>query len=306
MKRKASKALEDPRPTKKRRVDPRGRQWFLTWNNHTDESIKILLRIAGLNKYCIQEEQGVIGTPHLQGVMVFAEAKLRSTLENHVSGKVHWEKARNLHACKNYCSKVETSCGQRWTKGFHIPEKIRDPLSGKQLYTYQKEVLELVKQPPDDRSIHWYWSKSGNVGKSALCKHLCLKHDAIVVGGSFKDAYYAIMQRVKESRPIKLVVFSLCRSQGNKVSYIAMEGIKDGMFFSAKYESGMCCYNPPHVIVFANESPDMENLSTDRWNIKCLDKEMDLVDIASGRPWDMADDSVQRRLMQLSKNSGYK
>ncbi len=305
MKRKAEEALLDPRPRKKRRIDLRGRQWFLTWNNHDSDSIKVLLRIGGISKYVIQEEVGSSGTKHLQGLMVFENAKLMSTLVNHVGGLVHWEKVRNLLACKNYCSKVDSSCGQLWTKGFGIPQRVKDPLMGKELYAYQKEVLELVKQNPDDRSIYWYWSKCGNVGKSALCKHLCLKHDAIVVGGSFKDAYYAIIQRVKAKKAPSLVCFSLCRSQGNKVSYIGIEGIKDGMFFSAKYESGMCVYNPPHVLVFANEPPVMEQLSVDRWNIKCLDKEDDLQGIASGLPYDFSSEACQDRLMDQALSSGY-
>ena len=59
------------------------------------------------------------------------------------------------------------------------------------------------------------------------------------------------------------------------MSYIAIEGIKDGCFFSAKYEAGMCVYNPPHVMVFANKAPELTMLSSDRWVVKCLDKPKD-------------------------------
>ncbi len=268
---KRNRGPEDERGTKRRKVDLRSRNWFLTWNNYDDDSIGVLLGLAGLSRYCVQEEVGEDGTPHLQGVMVFKTNVLGSTLNNACGKRCWWSKCRNLQAAKAYCSKVETRVGKRWAKGFTFPMKVLDPLEGKSLYGWQEEILEMVRGPADDRKVYWYWSATGNVGKSVLCKHMVLKEDAICVGGAFRDAYYAIMQRVAKGRSVAIVLFSLSRSQGNKVSYIAIEGIKDGMFFSPKYESGMCVYNPPHVLVFANCAPDMSMLSADRWSVKCLD-----------------------------------
>ncbi len=258
---------------KRRKVDLRGYNWFLTWNNYDSASLGVLLGLAGLKRYCIQEEVGKDGTPHLQGVMVFKTNVLMSTLNNACNKKCWWSRCRNLQAAKNYCSKVPTASGERWVKGFNIFVKVKDPLEGKELYDWQEDILNMVRGKADDRKVQWYWSAVGNVGKSVLCKHMVLKENAIVVGGSFRDAYYAIMQRVQKKRSVNLVVFALSRSQGNKVSYIAIEGIKDGMFFSPKYESGMCVYNHPHVLVFANEPPDLSMLSKDRWVVKCLDKD---------------------------------
>ncbi len=263
-------------PKKRRRIDPRGCNWFMTWNNYPGDWKEQLGALAGLSKYCCQPEVGEeTGTPHIQGVLVFKTQRLRSTLYNHLEG-VRLRKARNLFACVNYCRKVETRAGAVWTKGFHIPKKVRDPLAGVELYTWQKDILELVEQDPDDRSIYWYWSDEGGIGKSSLCKHLVLKQNAIVVGGTHRDAYYAIMQRVQAGVAVDLVIFDICRAKCKDgkpmISYSAIEGIKNGMFFSAKYESGMCVYNCPHVMVFANCVPDKAMLSEDRWKIKCLDE----------------------------------
>ncbi len=258
-------------PKKRRKVDMRVRNWFITWNNYDVGSIHVLLAMKGLTRYMIQEEVGEKGTPHLQGVLVFKHAKLWSTLNNHTKGECVWKVCRDLDAAKVYCSKERTRSGQQWKKGFHVKVDVVDPLEGKELYPWQQEILDMVRGEADDRKVYWYWSSEGNVGKSVLCKHMVLKENAIVVGGAFRDAYYAIMQRVLGNKDVHIVVFALSRSQGNKVSYIAIEGIKDGMFFSPKYESGMCVYNCPHVMVFANEPPDLSMLSKDRWVVNCLD-----------------------------------
>ncbi len=230
----------------------------------------MLLSIGGLCRYVIQEEIGESGTPHLQGVMSFVNAKKWSTLRGHAM--IYWAKCNNVMAAKNYCSKIESASGQIWAKGFSVKSrKCRDPLEGKTLYIWQKDILDMVAGIPDDRSIYWYWSDKGSIGKTVLAKHMCLKYDAVVVGGKYKDAFYCIAERLNNDRDIDIVLFNLPRSVGNHVSYSAMEGIKDGMFFSPKYESKQVLYDPPHVLIFANVPPDMCMLSADRWKVKCLD-----------------------------------
>ncbi len=56
------------------------------------------------------------------------------------------------------------------------------------------------------------------------------------------------------------------------VSYQALEEIKDGIFFSGKYEGGMKIFNSPHVICFANFSPAEHKLSGDRWVVEEVSK----------------------------------
>lgn len=66
---------------------------------------------------------------------------------------------------------------------------------------------------------------------------------------------------------LKMVIFDLERRQENFVSYSAMEQVKNGCFFSSKYESEIVVFNYVHVVVFANFAPDLQALSADRWNI---------------------------------------
>ncbi len=253
------------------------RNWFLTWNNYPEDWQEVLSKIGGLSKWCCQPEVGESGTPHIQGVLVFKSAKMFSSLVRVAAGKISWRKARNLAACKNYCSKVDTRAGAMWTKGFRFPLKIKDPLADKVLYDWQQEIVELVKTAPDDRKIYWYWSDRGNIGKSALVKHLCLKDpdSTVLCGGNFKDAEFAISQKVTKGEDVSLVLFDIPRSRMKDgqvlVSYQGMEEIKNGCFFSPKYESKMVILNVPHVIVFSNNPPDEFKLSQDRWVIKNLD-----------------------------------
>ena len=254
------------------RVDMRKRHWFLTWNNPPEESKDILLALGAV-RYAFQHETGDSGTPHWQGVFSFVEATRWSVLCSKCQGAV-WAVCRNQFAAKNYCTKLDTRTGEVFTKGYEVQVRlrVRDPLEGKELYDWQDGIVKLLEGEPDDRSIHWYWSAKGNVGKSALCKHLCLKMGAFVLGGRFGDALYAIAKMVQAKKPPKILIFDVPRIRGNGLSYAALEKVKDGCFFSAKYESVQVLFNSPHVIVFANEPPQLENMSGDRWKVVCLDE----------------------------------
>ena len=68
-----------------------------------------------------------------------------------------------------------------------------------------------------------------------------------------------------EKNELKMLIIDHPRS-GGRFNYGAVESISNGYFFSGKYESGMCVFNPPHIVVFSNMPPDKNNeeISKDR------------------------------------------
>lgn len=262
-----------------------------TWNNYTAESIDTILRIRRLQDYAVQEEEE--SCKHLQGVIRLSSKRTIWWLRQFTLDYVHWEVCIDFKNSVRYCTREDKRRGRIWTsqgvkdllvkkktKRVKKPKKkpkkkVTDPMEGKVMYQYQKEILSIIKEDPSERKVLWYYSTKGNCGKSAICKHLVLKHGAQVVGGKFADAYFAISKAVEEGNDPPIIIFDLPRSMGNKVSYIALEKIKDGMFFSSKYEASMCVFNTPHLFVFANCEPDRYKLTGDRWIIVDIDDEID-------------------------------
>ncbi len=285
---------------KKQQLNKKAMCFFFTENNPTGESVVRILNLPHIDKWAFQEEKGgVKGVPHLQGCVTFSHRRTINKLRKATEGRVHWEIARNIEACAEYCTKLDTRNGRIWIHGFDTKgvrderkKKIKkpkqkpklvvvDPMDGLTPYHYQRRIIDLIKTTckPGSRKIYWFWSQKGNIGKSALTKHLCIKYGTLIIGGTWKDAFYAITQKVIAGVDPKAIVFDLPRNQGNKISYTAIEGIKNGLFFSPKYESGMCVFNTPHIVIFANEAPNMWKLSEDRWIVKQLDDEKDLAHI---------------------------
>jgi hypothetical protein len=251
----------------------KSRSWCFTFNNYDTKKIGTLLESFHSElkcEYVFQEEKGLEGTPHLQGVIRFVNAR-NHKWQSLLDPKIHWERCRNWRNSCKYCCKLDTRNGQVFTnvKGLRYRKTIVDPLEGKTLYKYQKEIIKIIQNAPDSRKIYWFWEPIGSTGKSALAKHLILKYNALLVGGRKKDACFAVSARVNnlDKPELEVCVIDISRADYNYVSYSAIESIKNGMLFSSKYESGQCVFNIPHVIVFCNFAPELNKLSADRWDI---------------------------------------
>lgn len=243
------------------RVVP-GRYWSFVWNNYSVEDMATLAKVFASDniEYIFGEEVApTTGTEHLQG---FIKAKSIIRPSEKWKFPIHWEKCKgNEIQNTNYCSKK----GKVHTNMRYVKDVIRD----KGAFPWQQEIIDICDTEPDSRTIHWFWEKTGNVGKTELAKHLYLKYGnkMLYVNGKSADVKCAIAQC--DTKP-EIIIFGIPRTSQDYMSYSALEEVKDGIFFSGKYESGMVVYPIPHVFVLCNFPPEMKNLSQDRWNVKCI------------------------------------
>ena len=133
---------------------------------------------------------------------------------------------------------------------------------------WQHTVDKFVDEEPDDRTIWWIEDLAGDAGKSMLSKHLVLNKGALLYTGGKWDTYRYLLDHNK------IMVFDLVRATDREmVPYALMEEFKNGLTVSSKYRPVTKVYKPPHVIVFANMSPDYSKLSLNRWKHSKLMKD---------------------------------
>lgn len=241
------------------------KRWCFTWNNFEQEELAPLApKFNSLGKWIWGEEVGDSGTPHIQGYIEF-DKKCRPKEVIKIK-EIHWEKCRGSRLDNiKYCTKDNTNI-----KGNLKYDK---PLKTiKDLYQWQQEIVDIIKQEADDRTIRWYYDEVGNKGKSALVKYLVVNHDALLVSGKGSDVKYMVL-KFKESKGYspELILYDIPRECQQYVSYTAIEEVKNGCFASTKYECEMVVMNSPHIICFSNWHPETDKMSEDRWIVKELD-----------------------------------
>lgn len=265
-----SSANSSRRSGNTRQISP-SKYWVFTLNNYQDDdisSISAKCATSGcIHRLVYQREVGEEGTEHLQGYVEFINKKRPMSVFNFNSG-FHWERRRGTaQEAIAYCTKADTRQGG---KPFTYNLLLEEPLIIiTALRPWQQEIVQVVEEDPHLRRIHWYWESVGNVGKTSLCRYLCHHHHALILSGKGTDIFHGIV-KYKETMSAypRVIIIDIPRSSLEYVSYAAIEKVKDGLFFSGKYEGCMVLMNAPHIICFANSEPQVEKMSMDRWAIK--------------------------------------
>lgn len=250
-----------------RQISP-SKHWCFTLNNHTAEDISSIVNISSaiVPKYVFQEEQGCDkGVVHLQGYLKFHE-KVRPKSVTLLPTRIHWEKCRNIQQSILYCQKEESRYGQQYFRGIipTVPMKLIDPT-----YAWEQAILQILKYPPDERTIYWYWGDC-NIGKTSFCKYLTATYGAIALSGKGADMRNGVLDYLnnKKTHP-RLVLINIPKTfDMNYISYEGIENVKDMYFYSGKYEGGQVCGPNPHLFIFANEPPSCDTMASDRWVIR--------------------------------------
>ncbi len=241
-------------------------RWCFTWHKPNDTDCSEISAI--IERECrygiFSMETGEEGTtPHLQGYVEFKKKVRPKGVFGAKWRKMHWEKAKGTRAQNvTYVTKESGWC-YYWPKRYNIDIK---------LYDWQKEIVSILREKPDDRTIHWYWEPDGCAGKTTFQKWIYLNFEkTVVLSGKCEDMKNGIIQykTVTEDLP-RNVLINIPKCNSNFVSISGMEQIKDMFFYCGKYEGGMVCGANPHVFVFANEPPDLELMSKDRWKVVML------------------------------------
>lgn len=258
--------------------------WCYTLNNYTPIELEQLEQwsIKNCKKYIIGKEIGECGTPHLQGFFVLKSKKRMSTLINELNNnRYHWEKARNIPASARYCAK-EGNYIQSGFREFEL-EPVneytgQDLPKLENLYEWQKEAFDLLKNPTNGRKVYWIYETDGNVGKTLFSKFMAWHYNTLIIQ---KGKYSDIMNMAYNmGNKLKTFILDIPRSSGNSVSYNAIESIKSGIIVNTKYETGQCLILPVNIMIFANSPPDLSQLSMDRWNIyKIQDNKLNPISI---------------------------
>lgn len=258
---------------------PRSRAWCFTLNNYTKNDITFFTDTLNTAKYAFQEEVGESGTPHLQGLIYFDNARTFAQMKQ-IHSKAHWEKTK---CCKNslvYCTDISKRApnGNVYIKGWEIEEPL-DLLKPEDFKPWHNVFLDILKQKPEKRVIYWIFDPIGDSGKTEIAKYVfnVYKNKCFYcTGGKASDIINQVLEM--NNNPF-LFLMDLPRCIEGKISYNALEQVKNGFVNCGKYKGGTKIFNTPHVFVFANWLPDIHKFSLDRWRIFEMQQDLSIKSI---------------------------
>lgn len=121
-------------------------------------------------------------------------------------------------------------------------------------------------QRQDTRKVLWVSDHAGNNGKSFLANYLNILYGFLLLDGTMTIRDVALLV----GKQTKGICMDVSRDSVREFSYAAVESFKNGYISSGKYSGRTCRFTPFPVVVFANQQPDFEKLSRDRWSVVAL------------------------------------
>lgn len=247
-----------------------GRAYSFTWNNYTEEDEKYIQEQLFYRYLTYGREIGPIKkTKHLEGFVYFTNSKswqqVRTLFKDH-----HVKTCNEINVRIKYCHKDGdiVEIGERPHQGKkkeEKPEHTWKTLEYDKLYKWQKKVVDICKEEPDDKTIYWFWEAKGGAGKTQLVKYIMKEFPTAEYCCATKSADILTMANYEK----KIYLLNFARSQENFAPWIAIEQLKDGLISDSKLKKK--CNNiimdSPHIIVFANWPPATHTISTYKWNI---------------------------------------
>lgn len=238
------------------------KNWAFTYNNYPENWLALVAPGFEGSAWIAGEEVGENGTLHIQGYVEFP-IKVRPIGYKGLPKEIHWEKARGTKAENiTYCTKE--------SGGKHGTIKVPRVVPKVELYGWQLKAKEQIESKPDNRSIFWWWSEMGGMGKSSFVRWAVMEKNALICSGKASDMKYLVVKyHEKHGDWPEVVIFDVPRSSMQYLSYTGIEEIKNGVFASTKYECDTVVMPHPHVFVLANFEPDYAKgeMSNDRWRV---------------------------------------
>ncbi len=262
--------VQEP-PKKKSREIPPARYWIFTWLNYPanwESHFSVHQHPAGrLHGYAGGKETcPTTGTLHIQGWIDFGKDKKARPSTLKLPKQIHWAVMKGTpEENYKYCSK-DGDYTQWGTCIKATPFKMEIVLS-----KWMTNLVAILFQEPNCRSIYWIWEPIGKAGKTTFQKWYEMEHrgEVLILSGKAHDMKNGIINFKEQNGCVpRTIMCNIPRSTEERfISWQGMEEIKDMLFYSGKYEGGMVNEKPPHFIMFANWEPETCHMSGDRWNI---------------------------------------
>lgn len=167
-----------------------------------------------------------------------------------------------------YVTKDDTRLDGPWSDKDYVDEnKIPKRFRGKITWKpFQQTILDKINTVPDDRHVDIIIDPIGDHGKSFFIDYLAVHKKATFIPQmkESKDIMRMVMNKPKSN--CYFIDFPRATSKNDQHAiYSSIETLKRGYAYDDRYHFKDEYFEPPHIWVFTNHTPDLALLSRDRW-----------------------------------------
>lgn len=149
----------------------------------------------------------------------------------------------------------------------HCRPTLKKVEAPKEFYAWQTFFIRLIESGlTGKRVIFWIYNEMGSMGKTFLSCYLKTNYNVCVLTTTeVKHAMDAVARHIKRHGAPPMIIIDLPRSGNISGVYELVEKLKSGIATTTKFGSDSLNMPSPHIVVFSNASPNIEELTLDRW-----------------------------------------
>lgn len=223
-------------------------------------------------KWTFQLEKGSIsGYSHYQGRL---SLKVKARKVEKKWEQIHFSPTSTENSENDfYVSKSETRIEGPWKNTdteIYIPRQIREIET---LMHWQKYVIS-KSDIWDTRKINIIVDPKGGHGKTILKGYMRAHNLGRPL--PFCNDYQSLMRMVMDMPTARCYIIDIPKAINKDrlyQLYAGIESVKDGYAYDDRYSFKEKYFDCPNIWVFTNTVPDLEMLSSDRWNIYHFDED---------------------------------
>ncbi len=117
---------------------------------------------------------------------------------------------------------------------------------------FQKQIIDISHNKPDNRIIYLIEDIDGNCGKSFTCSYLNLHYNCIIAEGKKDNIFNQLLKMMENGSDPEIILLDIPRQSESYLQYGVIEQLKNGLVYSGKYEGGVCQFDHPHIFIFTN------------------------------------------------------
>lgn len=243
-----------------------------TWNqvkNWMDDNCK---------SWCFQKEKGEeTGYEHYQCRISLKIKKRISTLIKTVPKGFHLSVTSNANKENNfYVLKEETRIDGPWSdQDIYVPKRFSGEI---EWMPWQEKVIKKISAPANDRIVNLIYSPTGNQGRSFLTGWLCTHKLAQIIPPTDELAHVMEVALARPNMNCYIIdIPRAIRKEKTAQLFAGIEILKSGYAYDRRFNFKDKWMEPPHVWVFVNSLPNMDDLSPDKWNLWQINNKKKLV-----------------------------
>ena len=130
-------------------------------------------------------------------------------------------------------------------------------------FSWERQLEELLLAKPNDKYIYWIYDNKGTSKMCNFMHYMAKNHNAIIAPARGSTMKFIVAEFICSNgyEPKIILIDAVTKINYKNINYPSIEELRYGYFNISKGSLRTIVIESPHIVVFADEKPNYNNIS---------------------------------------------